>query len=299
MTAHSKRTQSGIRLMLQASFSFSIMALCVKFASRDIPSLEIVFFRSLIGCIMLLPIMFRKGVSLLGRERRVMVLRGLSGFIALSLFFYTLGHLPLGTAVILNYTGPIFATMLAIFFLKERPGGLLIAMLLISFLGVFLLVEGRFTSWNFHVFTGLLSAVFAAIAYVSIRAIRNRESPLTVIFYFTAISTVGSLFYLPYGFRWPDLQTWIELAGVGVGAFYGQLWMTMALRRAPASVTSPFFYLTPLLTFFYDVIFFGEKMTPISVTGAVLIIAGGSLVSYFETKLRKNIPPDKARCAPG
>lgn len=283
---------SGILLMIQASFAFSLMALCVKFASRTLPSLEIVFFRSLIGTLMIFSLMHAKRVPLFGSNRNLLVLRGVSGFLALSLHFYTIGHLPLGTAVLLNSTSPIFAAILAITYLGERPGRILVAMILVAFFGVFLLVKGNQTAAvltgkqevGLMTFLGLLSSAFAAVAYVSIRAIRKRENVLTVILYFTAISTVGSLFFLPFGFRWPDATNWLELAGVGIGSFYGQLWMTEALRKAPTSVISPFFYLTPLFSFLYGLIFFKETLGLSPIVGACLIVISGSLISYVEAR---------------
>ncbi len=277
--SHSKTRISGIISMAKASLAFSAMALCVKAASRNLPSLEVVFFRSLIGTVMMISIMKYKRISMLGKQRRLMILRGLSGFIALSLHFYTIANLPLGTAVMLNYTGPIFAALFAIMFLKERPGAMVLSMTALSFVGVYLLVGARLESWNLMVCLGLLSAVFVGIVYVSIRALRHHESPLTIIFYFTAVSTIGSLAFLPFGFVWPDWKGWLLLAGVGVGSFYGQLWMTIALRRAPASLVSPFSYLTPLMSFFYGLIFFGEKLSALSLFGAFLIIAAGCLIS--------------------
>ncbi len=278
--------------MLKASFAFSIMALCVKMASHSLPSHEIVFFRSLIGSIMIFSLIWAKGVSILGRERGLLMTRGVFGFLALFLHFYTIARLPLGTAVLLNYTAPIFVALLAITFLKEKPSPLLLSAIGISFLGVYLLIEGKFESWNLPIGLGLLSAVFAAAAYVAIRAIRHRESPLTIIFYFTAISTVGSAFFLPMEYRWPNLEGWLALAGVGIGSFYAQIWMTIALRRAPASLLSPFSYLTPILTFLYGLIFFGEKLTPVSLAGAALIMLGGSLITYFETRIKPKNPSE-------
>ena len=97
--------------MIRASIGFSFMAVCVKFASQTLPSGEIIFFRSLFGSLMIGGWILRRGVSFLGRNRRLMLLRAMSGFVALSLHFYTIAHLSLGTAVILNYTSPIFAAL--------------------------------------------------------------------------------------------------------------------------------------------------------------------------------------------
>lgn len=273
--------------MVKASLGFSAMALCVKIASRTLPSLEVVFFRSLIGTLMLVAIMRAKRVSMLGgKYKHLMFIRGFTGFLALSLHFYTIAHLPLGTAVMLNYTAPIFAAIFAVLFLSEKPGLFLWLMTLISFSGVYLLVGARLDAWNRMVLLGLLSAVFTGIVYVSLRALRHHESPLTVILYFTAISTAGSLFFLPFGFRWPDWQEWLLLLGVGVGSFYGQLWMTIALRRAPASLVTPFSYLTPLLSFVYGFLFFGDKLSVSSIIGGAMIVAAGCMISYFGTRKR-------------
>ncbi|MBN1688714.1 MAG: DMT family transporter [Candidatus Omnitrophica bacterium] len=284
MKKRSKFYLSGILYMVQASIAFSVMALCVKTVSRWLPSLEIVFFRSLFGTLLILTVMIAKKVPLLGQQRRLMFFRGLSGFAALSLFFYTISKIPLGTAVLLNYTSPIFAAILATAFLGERPSRLLTGMILTAFLGVYFLVEGQFPDWNIYVLFGLLSAFFASIAYVLIRAVKHRESPLTIIFYFTGISTLGSLFYLPFGFVWPNPKAWLALIGVAIGSFFGQLWLTISLRRAPASLLGPFSYVTPLLTFLYGIVFFGEIPTVFSAFGAFLIILGGSLISLSETK---------------
>lgn len=277
----SKSHLTGIISMVKASIAFSLMAFGVKLVSRTLPSLEAVFFRSLIGTIMIVIIMKAKGVSLLGRKKGLMILRGVTGFIALSLHFYTIEHLPLGTAVMLNYTAPIFAALFAVLFLNERPSLFLWAMTFMSFTGVYLLVGARLETWNYLILLGLLSAVFVGVVYISIRALRHHESPLTIIFYFTAVSTIGSIAFLPFGFRWPNLIEWLLLLAVGIGSFYGQLWMTIALRRAPASLVTPFSYLVPLLSFFYGFIFFGDRLSVTSIIGGVMIVLAGSLISYF------------------
>lgn len=271
--------------MLKASFAFSVMTLSVRMASSHLSSVEIVFFRSLIGTGMILALMHQKKTSLWGRanQRKIMILRGLSGFAALILFFHVIAKLPLGTAVLLNYSSPIFAAILASFFLKERVTFSLLGIILVAFSGLSLLVNAQFGAWTKDIWLGLLSAVFAAIAYVSIRAIKHRESPLTIIFYFTGISTVGSLFFLHH-FEWPSAVDWFYLTGVGIGSFFGQLWMTISLRRARASLVGPFSYLAPFLAFLYGLLFFGEAMSWKAWLGAVLMIMSGIYITYFETK---------------
>jgi drug/metabolite transporter (DMT)-like permease len=235
--------------------------------------------------LLVLPFIFRKKVSLWGHESFKLVARGVSGCLALLLHFYTIAKLELGLAVMLNYTAPIFAVIFAVFFLKEKPGLRVWALILFSFLGVILLNANTGITWQPAVWLALLSSVFAAIAYVSIRTIKHRESPFTVIFYFTMISTIGSLFFV-HGWKWPCVRDWLLIAGVVIFSFYGQLWMTTALRRAPSYLVTPFQYLHPVLSFGYGWIFWGTPVTLLTAIGVLLIVLSGSLISYFETRPR-------------
>ena len=289
--------------MCLASLAFSLMALAVRVAVRTLPVLEVVFFRSLLGTLLIGGVMVRRKISFLGKpeERRLLLFRGLSGFLALTLYFYTISVLPLGTAVMINYTAIIFVAVLAILFLNERPGGVLISMILVSFAGVYFLVHPESgalllrnpesllpaVSRGAAVTLGVLSAIFAAVAILMIRRIGERESPLTVIFYFTGISTLGSLFYLFLGFRWPNPVEWLVLLGVAVGSFFGQLWMTMAYAVGPASLVSPFSFIVPLLSFVYGLLFWQEKLTRMNLFGAFLIVVGGTVISIFEARRGK------------
>lgn len=279
---------SGIFYMTGASLAFALMVLCVKWTAQTLPIFEVVFFRSVSGTFLISLLILKKKVSFWGKDHGLLFLRGISGFTALSLHFFTISKLPLGLAVMLNFTAPVFAALLAVIFLKEKPGLFLWAMILMSFTGVILLT---FPS-GIHLHTkgpeslfillGLLSGLAAAVAYTSIRAIKHHESPLTIIFNFTFISMAGSIFFLPAGVHWPGPLEWAGLAGVAIGSFYGQLWMTLAFRKAPASLVSPFSYLTPVFSYLLGFIFWNEKITLPMIAGTVLIFLAGSFISLKE-----------------
>ena len=285
----SKLYLSGIRLMSQSAICFSMMALCVKYASLSLSPFQIVFFRSFFGMLLVLPMIWHKKVSLWGEKRFELTTRGICGFGALILHFYTIAKLELGMAIMLNYTAPIFTVIFSVFFLKERPSLSLCFLIFLSFAGVVLLNTRSGIAWSPAVWLALLSSIFAAFAYLSIRTIRNRESPYTVVFYFTLVSTVGSLFFLK-GWKWPELGSWGLIAGVVIFSFFGQIWMTTALRRAPAYLVTPFSYLHPVLSFAYGWFLWGDVVTGITTAGIVLIVGSGSLISYFETKREKKLP---------
>lgn len=275
--------------MLLSAVAFSLMALCVKQVTQTLPPFEIVFFRSFFGMLLVFPFIFCSRASLWGTEHTKLILRGISGCLALLLHFYTIAKLELGMAIMLNYTAPIFAVIFAVVFIHEKPGFSLYFLMALSFVGVILLNGKSGMSWQPEVWLALLSSVFAAIAYVSIRTIKHRESPLTVIFYFTLISTMGSLFFIK-GWKWPNLLEWFLTAGVVICSFYGQLWMTTAYRRAPAYLVTPFQYLHPVLSFGYGWLFWKDTITWQIILGVFLITLSGSLISYFETRRKEKIP---------
>jgi len=267
--------------MLAAASCFAIMVLCVKLLNRTYPSQEIVFFRSILGVVMTGLVLRMKNISLWGppEARTILILRGLSGYIALAMSYYAITHLSLGMGTLLNYTAPVFSALLAVFFLKERPNAALIILTLVAFAGIDLLVQSEPDfSKSPAIALGLLSAVFAAIAYVSIRKLKHHVSPLTVMFYFTLLSTIGSGFFFSPQWQAPRIQDIPILAVVGIVAFFGQLWLTISLRRAPASIAVPFSYLTAVLSYIFGFIFLHEIPTPRALAGTLIVIVAGSLI---------------------
>jgi drug/metabolite transporter (DMT)-like permease len=99
------------------------------------------------------------------------------------------------------------------------------------------------------------------------------------------IATIASVFFLRR-WVWPDLNGWLLISGVVVFSFYGQLWMTTALRRAPPYLVTPFQYFHPVISFGLGWLLWKDAITPGMALGILLIILSGSLISFFETKIQ-------------
>lgn len=278
------QTSRSMLKMTLAAISFGIMAAFVKAACETIPSSEVVFFRSLLGSAAIGIMIWKEGVSWRGKNRRVLVLRGMFGFAALSLHFYAISELHLGTAVMLNYTAPIFVVILARILLRERTLWIVKAAILFSFLGLYLLAAPQFEAKPIPILLGILSGIFAAVAYVLIRFNDEDESPYTIIFYFTAISTIGSVPLLALGFHWPNLSEWILLAGVTAGAFFGQVWLTRSIQNAPVASVLPFAYLTPVFAAVAGVLFWKEYLDFQAMLGGGIIILSGVTIYLFRKR---------------
>ncbi|MBI4395348.1 MAG: DMT family transporter [Candidatus Omnitrophica bacterium] len=284
MESGTDRTTHSILKMVGAAISFSIMATFVKWATQTINSNEVVFFRSVLGSVLIGAMILKKGSSWIGKNPKILLLRGVFGFVALSMHFYAISQLNLGTAVMLNYTAPIFVVIFARLLLKERTSRIVKWAILFSFVGLYFLAAPQFEAKPFPILIGILSGIAAALAYVFIRFNDEGESPYTIIFYFTTISTLGSLPLLPLGFHWPNAVEWLALGGVVAGAFFGQVWLTKSIQTAPVSFVLPFTYLTPVFCAVLGAFIWKEYLTFQAIIGGVMIIGSGISIYYLREK---------------
>ena len=105
--------------MLCSTLAFALMQICVKYLPH-IPAHELILFRSIISIVLSVAMLQKLGIHLLGKNKKVLMMRGIFGTTALLLFFYTLQNIPLASAVTLQYLSPIFTALFAAIFLKEK-----------------------------------------------------------------------------------------------------------------------------------------------------------------------------------
>ena len=265
--------------MCAASFIFAVMVAAAKYCGQRLPVAQIILVRSLIGSGVMAFLIFKTKTSWIGKNPGTLASRGVIGFTALSLYFWTVTKLDLGTAVMLNYTSPIFALFWARFLGGEHPGRASRAAVLLAFTGVYFLSMPHFDAQVPALAAGLLSGLLAGSVHVLIRRSNKKESALTIIFYFTAICTVGSCLLLaPSGWVEPTRKEWLALGVVTVTSLLGQFGLTYALKCAPVPVVTPFGYLTPVFGAVLGWIFWGVPLNALSVLGGALVIAGGVVV---------------------
>ena len=107
----------GVQYMLLSTLFFALMNVCIKLVPH-IPAIEIIFFRSVISMVMSYLVLRRQQVNIWGTNKGLLITRGITGAIALVLYFTTLQNIPLATAVTIQYLSPIFTTILGIFIVK-------------------------------------------------------------------------------------------------------------------------------------------------------------------------------------
>ena len=209
------------------------MGVCVKLAAETYPPSEIVFYRSFISLLMMVPVVRLHGITLVTPHWRFQLWRSAAGFVSLLMYFYAIFLLPLATAATLAYTSPLFLAIYLGLFRKMRLRSGMMAALGIGFAGVALLLRPTLHAeqWLGGV-VGLGSGMLSGLAFFNIRELSERGEPeARTVFYFSLFSTVASgLWMLLYKFHPLDLRGGLLLLGVGGFATAAQLAMDPRLH---------------------------------------------------------------------
>ena len=277
------RLSPGVRYMFLAIFFFSLMNLCVKYLSH-IPAVEIVFFRSLVSLTISGLLLRQQGINLLGSNKKILIIRGVTGTMALIAYFITLQNIPLAGAVTIHYMAPIFTSVLGIAIVKERVSRWQYVFFLFSFIGI-LIIQGTDTriTWEYAV-VGIVGAVFTGLAYNMIRKLKNSEHPLVIIFYFPLVSIpITGLITL---FDWvvPNGWDWMLLLLVGVLTQLGQFYLTKSYQSEELSKVSVISYVGMIFALAYGFVFFDEHYQLSAYLGMALVVFGVVLNLLYKSK---------------
>lgn len=274
--------KAAVIWMIFGSFCFGTMNALVKWTSDHTDVWMIIMIRSAVIALAVAAFAASRGISLKVNDHRTMLLRCIVGLIAMILYFTALGRIPIGQAVTLQYTGPLFVALLSGRILAERVSASLASLVLTAFAGIVLIVSPEVGTVDPNALLALGSGFFAALAYIYVRELRKTDSPATVIFWFAAFSVVGSIVQsAPLIFEL-DSNTIAALIGIGIGAGGGQVGITMAYHKANAAWVSAFSYLTVLVATFYGFSLFGETLSLADWLGGALVVGSGiALVFVF------------------
>ncbi len=274
--------RSAVAWMLFASFSFGSMNALVKWASPEADVWSMVFVRSMVIAVAIFFICRRSGITLIVEDRRSMLLRCITGLIAMILYFSALGLIPIGQAVTLQYTNPLFVALLSSVFVSEKVEPIVWTLASISFIGIVLIVSPDLQTIEVNAALALGSGFFAALAYLYVRRLRASEHALSIVFWFATFSVaftfIPAMPTLPTALSDPVVT--LALVGIGVGAGAGQVGLTFAFHKANAAWISAFSYLTVIVATIYGYTIFGETLNSRDLLGCTLIICSGIALTF-------------------
>ena len=299
----------GIALKLASILLFTVMAALIKFGREMVPTGEAVFYRSFFA---LPPILIwalwrgRLHEAFRVNDRLAHLNRGLVGMAGMSCGFAALGFLPLPEVIAIGYAAPLMATALAALVLGERVRLVRWTAVLVGFSGVLVMLWPRLTvlpgvgggdvtdAEALGAWIALMGAGFVALAMIQIRRMTRTETTLSIVFWFTVISTVVALATLPMGWAWPGLSGefrgrggWTLAALVAAGLLGGtaQILMTESYRQADASTLAPMDYTSMVYGLAIGYVVFAEVPGWSVLIGASIVIAAGVLIIWRERRL--------------
>ncbi|MGV2928199.1 DMT family transporter [Macrococcus capreoli] len=268
----------GIIWLLIASLGFSLMGLFVKL-SGDLPVVQKSLFRNIVGMILPLYFVYRYKTKLFGslNNQPVLMMRSLFGLTGVLLNYYTIDKMILSDADMLNKLSPFFTIIFCALFLKEHIKRYQMISMIIAFCGALFIIKPSFSSDMHIALIGVAGAIFAALAYTTLRVLGSKEQFFTTVFYFSFFSTLV-LIPLTYFQYVPMTGTQIVyLLLSGVFATLGQFGLTIAYQHAAAKDISIFFYSTVLFSAVIGFITFQETPDLLSFAGYIIIFSA----SYY------------------
>jgi drug/metabolite transporter (DMT)-like permease len=282
----------GIGCMVAGGLTNTVMIAAIKHLAQDggagpdgLHPFQIGFFRCLVGFLVLLPaIRHGGGWSAVMRTQRMPLhlLRGALNAAGMLAFFLAISLAPLASVAAINFTSPLFATLLAILILGERVGLRRWTALAVGFAGTLLILRPGLGVLDPGAVYALGASLFWAAALITIKQLTDTDRPLAITAW--AALTVG-LFTLPaalWVWQWPSAEQWAWLAAIGALGSGVQLFLTKAFQLADTTVVLPFDFLKLVWASLFGLLLFGEVPDALTWIGGTVIFASSVYVAVRE-----------------
>jgi len=279
--------------MLIASFTFAIMGAFAKLASEHMSSLEVVFFRNIAGVLIVGAAIVKKPMKHAGGKPWLLFFRGFMGFVALLAFFYNIAHISLGDAMTYSKTSPIFTALFAFFFLHEKLSFKAWIAVFVGFIGIVFITQPSGFGFSKYDWLGIFSGVGAALAYTSVRELKQYYDTRAIVLSFMGVGTLGPLllfFISPYlnapeldfmlgEFVMPHGIVWFYVLAMGLFATLSQVLMTKAYGETKAGIVGAVSYTNILFSIIVG-LFLGDALPSVTTAfGIALIVFAGVMVA--------------------
>lgn len=258
--------------------SFLIMAVSARELSGDLSTYHILFYRSVIGVLLLTILVQRSGWDQILRARRKVHLgRNLAHFMGQYCWFYGVAVLPLAAVFAIEFTTPIWVALLAFLFLKEDMTRARILTVSLGFVGILVILRPGFAVVSGDSLVVMLAAVGFAISLTVTKTLSRTDSPLSILFYMSLMQAPLSLAFCLFDWKWPSADNWFPLLVVTVAGLSAHFCIARAFRHADATVVAPLDFLRLPLAAMVGYFFYNESLDLFVLVGATVIFLGNFL----------------------
>ena len=277
----------AISLMIISGLFFVLMHSAVKYLSKEVHIFEIAFFRCALVIFVLAPIIFQQGKKIFKtKQPKVQFLRITTNSVAMLCFFYGISTTPLAQLTTLGFTVPIFATILAVIFMKEKIRLRRTTALIVGFIGTIIVMRP-----DISIELGALLIIFSSflwsICLIFIKKLTQTDSAVTISLYF-GIGMIPATFALAFPvLEMIDLRQFIILIFIAITGTLAQTIMNSALEKGELALLLPFDFLRLIWSVLIGYALFSEEPTITLWLGGFLIIGSTSYIAWREATLKK------------
>ncbi|WP_321389538.1 DMT family transporter [Emcibacter sp.] len=296
----------GATYMLTASVSFALLGGVVRELSADMHPFMIVFWRTALALVILIPVLMTSGSLRVLKTKRLglHVLNGAFFGIMLVTNFYALSSIPLADTVSYSFAAPIFTTICAAIFLKEKIRLPRIMAIIFGFIGMLVLLKPGVQPLSPGVIAALTSAVAIAISVILVRILARTEKPQVITFYALVLTLPANLVFALPVWSWPTPDNLLLVFTLGVLAAIIQLCFSKAISEAEASAMMPLDYTRLVFSALIGYFFFAELPQLNTYVGAIIIMASVLYAGHRERldarrKKEEDQPVSPASVTPG
>ncbi|MGB7405992.1 MAG: DMT family transporter [Pacificimonas sp.] len=270
-----------------SSLLFSVAWTFIKLAGETIHPFEVVFWRCLIGALLLAPLVATGRVVMPMDKFGGHVVRATSGIIAMFATFYALANAPIATVQAITFAAPVFATIGAAVFLRERLRVRRIVALAVGFGGVLIVLQPWSQPFSTGIWVAVLAAVAMAFTTIAIKKLVGFDRPMTVVAWSFVLPILPALGASVHVWTDPVGIEWLWLVGIGVTTLAGQSAMVKAFSLAEASAIMPYDFVRFGFIIAIGVGIFGDALNPFVLIGGGVILASAIYLAYREAQLAK------------
>jgi drug/metabolite transporter (DMT)-like permease len=291
----------GIALMIGATVMFALSNALSKWLVAIYPVGEVMFGRSLSSLVvcsaLMLPV---TGFSVFATARvRAHLARGASQAISQTFTVLAFSMMPLGGAVAINFSAPLFSGLVSVLWLKERAGAARWGTLLAGFAGVLVVVRPGADSFQLGALFALANAIMYGSVTVAVRGMSKTESANTLLMWQMVTLAVMHAGLLVFGVRCPSVSDAILFGAMGFANAAAQYLWTRALHAAPATAVSPFYYFLLVWSLVIGFLVWGEVPTTSLLAGSAIVVASGLFLLYNEAqRAAASLPRERVTAQP-
>ena len=276
----------AISLMVISGLFFVFMHSAVKYLSKEVHIFEIAFFRCALVILVLAPIILQQGKSVfITRQPKIQFLRITTNSVAMLCFFYGISSTPLAQLTTLGFTVPIFTTILAVVFMKEKIRLRRTSALIIGFIGT-LIVMRPDISIELGAVLIIFSSFLWSVCLIYVKKLTETDSAITISLYF-GIGMIPATFVMAFPvFEMIDLRQFIILIFIAITGTLAQTIMNFAFEKGELALLLPFDFLRLIWSVLIGYALFSEEPEITLWIGGFLIIGSTSYIAWRESKLK-------------